>query len=146
MDAKSSSPEKDGCEGWILLQSGHQIEELEKDGCEIIVAGDWNIQAPGTQGLGRSGKRGWRSQAWLRKYILRSGVLADVRSSTNGQYDQPTMQQADCEMLHGVDGLRRHTYHNTTKTGSSFTNPDFALASRTLLQNKTIKQCAIELS
>ena len=114
----------------FLYDLSQQILDLEREGYELILGGDWNIPALKTTG------RNAKPRAELLKRIMRGGVMRDAHEATNTNYTQPTNNIALC--THGDAALRRHTYQH----GKTLTCPDHIIASSTLLEHNVLTQCA----
>ena len=110
-----------------------QVKELERSGHEVIIGGDWNVPAMKTTG------RGAKARAAVLKLFIRGGIMCDVHTELNRNYSQPVNPIAIA--THGEKAKRRHTYQH----GGALTNPDFILASTTLLEHNALTQCAIQL-
>ena len=117
----------------FLHDLSDQVYDLEKDGWEIVIGGDWNIPA-----LKRAGRRD-SERRQMCKLFKRGGVMGDVHTEVNRKYVQPPNPIA--ESKHGSAAKPRHTYQH----GTAFTCPDFIIASATLFEQKIFTQCATML-
>jgi hypothetical protein len=117
------------------------VDRLTREGVEIVITGDWNIPA-----LKQKGPDKYRDR--VAKLFKKNGQMLDAHTACNRTYDQPPNPIASA--THGDNATQRHTYHHPGSTGTdgggrqapAYTNPDLTLASRSLITNNIICQCA----
>jgi hypothetical protein len=126
----------------FLRDLHNTVDKLAEEGVEIVITGDWNIPALNT------GPDKYREK--VAKLFKKDGMMLDVHTACNRTYKQPTNPIA--AGIHGAKAKQRHTYHHPGSTGTvgstrqaqapAYTNPDMTIASRSLLTNNIISQCA----